>query len=45
MACVFEKLLVSPKAIDFSDAICAKSECLPRGYLFGSKNARIAPSY
>jgi len=32
MAFVFEKLLVYQKAIDFSDAVYAKSEGFPRGY-------------
>ena len=34
MAFSFEKLLVYQKAIDFSDAVCAKSEGFPRGYGF-----------
>ena len=34
MVFAFEKLLVYQKAIDFSDAVCAKSECFPRGYGF-----------
>ena len=34
MAFAFEKLLVYQKAIDFSDAVCAKSECFPRDYGF-----------
>ncbi len=34
MAFAFEKLLVYQKAVDFSDAICAKSESFPRGYGF-----------
>jgi four helix bundle protein len=34
MAFAFEKLLVYQKAIDFSDAVCAKSEGFPRGYGF-----------
>jgi four helix bundle protein len=34
MAFAFEKLLVYQKAIDFSDAVCAKSENFARGYGF-----------
>lgn len=34
MAFAFEKLLVYQKAIDFSDAVCSKSEGFPRGYGF-----------
>lgn len=34
MAFAFEKLLVYQKAVDFADAICAKSENFARGYGF-----------
>jgi four helix bundle protein len=34
MAFAFEKLLVYQKAVDFSDAVCTKSEGFPRGYGF-----------
>ena len=34
MAFAFEKLLVYQKAVDFSDAICAKTETFARGYGF-----------
>jgi len=34
MVFAVEKLIVYQKAIDFSDAICTKTEGFPRGYGF-----------
>jgi len=34
MAFAFEKLIVYQKAVDFTDAVCARTEQFPRGYGF-----------
>ncbi len=44
MAFAFEKLLVYQRAIDFSDAVCAKSEGFPRGYGCGRGRPKSSPT-